>query len=89
MRSEWGAGAETLRIATLSLVYSTTEYYEPVWCRSAHIRLIDSVLNDALRIVTGCLRLTPTDHLPIISGVQPAELRQLGATLSLPWISTL
>ena len=63
--SGWGAGAKTLRIATLSLVYSTSEYCAPVWCRSAHTRLIDSVLNDALRIITGCLRPTPADHLPI------------------------
>ena len=81
--SGWGAGAKTLRIATLSLVYSTAELCAPVWCRSAHPRLIDSVLNDALRIVTGCLRPTQTDHLPVLSGMQPAELRLLGATLSL------
>ena len=81
--SGWGAGAKTLRIATLSLVYSTAEYCAPVWCRSAHTRLIDSVLNDALRIVTGCLCPTPTDHLPVLSGVHPAELRLMGATLSL------
>ena len=66
----WGAGAKTLRIATLSLVYSTAEYYAPVWCRSAHTRLINSVFNDALRIVTGCLRPTPMDHLPVLSGIQ-------------------
>ena len=81
--SGWGAGAKTLRIATLSLVYSTAEYCAPVWCRSAHSRIIDSVLNDALHIVTGCLRPTPTDHLHVLSGIQPAELRRLGATLSL------
>ena len=81
--SGWGAGAKTLRIATLSLVYSTAEYCAPVWCRSAHTRLIDSVLNNALRIVTGCLRLTPTDRLAVLSGVQPTELHRLGATLSL------
>ena len=67
----------------MSLVYSAAEYCAPVWCRSAHTRLIDSVLNDALRIVTGCLRPTPTDHLPVLSGIQPAELRRMGATLSL------
>ena len=55
----------------------------PVWCRSAHTRLIDSVLNDTLCIVTECLRPTPTDHLPVLSGIQPAELRRMGATLSL------
>ena len=87
--SGWGAGAKTLRIAALSLVYSTAEYCAPAWCRSAHTRLIDSVLNDALRIVTGCLRPTPTDYLPILAGIQPAGLRRLGATLSLAYRSTM
>ena len=87
--SGWGAGAKTLRIATLSLVYSTAEYCTSVWCRSAHTRLIDSVLNNALRMVTGCLRPTPTDHLPILSGIQPAELRRMGATLSLAYRGSL
>ena len=81
--SGWGAGAKTLRIATLSLVYSTAEYCAPVWCRSPHTRLIESILNDALRIVTGCLRPTPTDHLLVLSGIQPAELPRKGETLSL------
>ena len=58
-------------------------------CCSAHTRLIDSVLNDALRIVTGCLRPTPTDHLPVLSGIQPAELRRMGATLSLAYCGSL
>ena len=80
-----GAGAKTLRIATLSLVYSTAEYCAPVWCRSAHTRLIDNVLNDTFRMVTGCLRPTPTDHLPVLSGIQPAELCRMGATLSLAY----
>ena len=70
-------------VAALSLFYSTAEYCAPIWCRSAHTRLIDSVLNDALRVVTGCLRPTPTDHLSILSGIQPSELRRLEAILSL------
>ena len=81
--SGWGAGAKTLGIVTLSLVYLTAEYCAPVWCCSAHICFIDSVLNDALRMVTGCLHPTPTDHLRILSGIQPAELRRMEATLSL------
>jgi len=59
--SGWGAGATTLRIATLALVHSTAEYCPPVWCCSAHTCLIDPAINDALRIVTGCLRSTPAD----------------------------
>ena len=31
-----GAGAKTVCIATLSLVYSTAKYCAPVWCRSPH-----------------------------------------------------
>ena len=44
----WGTGTKTLHTTALSRVYSTDEYCAPV----AHTRLIDSVLNDALRIVT-------------------------------------
>jgi len=72
-----------LRTATLALVRSTAEYCAPVWCPSAYIRLIDPAINDALRFVTGCLRPTPADNLPILAGIQPAELRRSGTTLSL------
>ena len=80
--SGWDAGAKTLRISALSLVYSTAEYYAPVWCRSTHTHLIDSIINDALRIVSGCLRPTPTEDLHVLTGIQLAELQRLGATLS-------
>ena len=81
--SEMRTSAKTLCIPAFSLVYSTAEYCAPVWCRSTHTRLIDSILNDALRIVTGCLHLTPTENLPVLVDIQPAELCRLGATLSL------
>jgi len=74
--SGWGAGATTLWTATLALVHSTAECCAPVWCRSAHTRLIASAVNDALRIVTGCQGPTPADNLPILAGIQPAELRR-------------
>jgi len=81
--SGWGAGATTLRIATLALVHSTAKHCAPVWCRSAHTRLIDPAINDALRIVTECLRPTPAGNIPILASIQPAELRCNRATLSL------
>ena len=83
--SGWGAGAKTLRTASLSLVYSTANYCTPVWYHSAHTCLIDSVLNDALRIVTGCLRPTPMDHLRILS----IELLRLEETISLAYRGSL
>ena len=78
-----GACAMTLRISSLSLVYSTAEYCAPVWCRSTSTRLIDSILDDALRIVSGCFRPTPREDLPVLAGIQPAKLRRLGTTLFL------
>ena len=81
--SGWGAGAKTLRISALSLVNSTAEYCAPVWCRIPHTHLIDSILNDALCIVTGCLSPTPTENVTVLPGIQPSELRRLGVTLSL------
>ena len=36
-----------------------------------------------MRIVSGCLRPIPMEDLPVLAGIQPAELRRLGATLSL------
>ena len=82
-----GSGVPTLRIATLALVHSIVEYCAPVWCRSAHARLNDPAINDALQRVTGCLRPAPMDDLPILAGIQPAELRRNGATLSLHAVS--
>ena len=59
--------AKTLRTAALSLVYLTAECCAPVWCCSAHTRFIDSVLYDALCIITECLHPNPIDNLPILS----------------------
>ena len=87
--SGWGAGAKVLYTAALFLVYLTTEYCAPVWCCSIHTCCIDSVLYDALCIVTGCLHPTPMNHLLILSGIQPAELYQLGTTFSLANSATL
>ena len=72
--SVWSAGAKTLHTAPQSLVYFTAEYCAPVWCCSAHTCLINGVLNDALRIVIGCLPPAPTNHLPIFSRIQPSKL---------------
>ena len=72
-----------MRIANLALVHSTAEYCAPAWCHSAHTHQIDVAINSVLRTVTGCLRPTPTDNLPILAGIQPAEFRRKQATLSL------
>ena len=44
---------------------------------------LTSQLNDALRIVTGCLGATPTDNLFVLSEIQPTELCRQKVILSL------
>jgi len=45
--------------------------------------LTPASLTDVVRTVAGCLRATSADNLPILAGIQPAELRRTLATLSL------
>ena len=69
-----------LRAATLALVYSTAQYCAPAWCRCAHTRLIDKLINDAWCIVTRCLRPTPTDNLVLLGGS-----KQLSFAVKMPY----
>ena len=88
-RPRMGCWCQNTMHSALSLVYSTAENCTPVWCCSTHTHLIDSVLNNTLCIVIGCLCPTPTDRLPILSDIPPAELCRLGATLSLAYCGSL
>ena len=69
--TSWGASTPTLRTSTLALVYAPAEYCAPVWCRSSHTRLVDVGLNASLRTITGCLRPTPVDQLPVLAEIAP------------------
>ena len=44
---------------------------------------LDTVLNSAMRTVSGCLRATPVNHLTILSGIAPPPLRREAAVLAL------
>lgn len=74
--SSWGATADTLRTTALSLVFSTAEYCAAVWLNSPHTKKIDTVLNDSLRIITGCIKPTPLYWLPALSNIEPPTVRR-------------
>ena len=78
--TSWGASPSTLRSTALALCYSTAEYACPVWERSAHAKKIDPAINATCRLVTGCLRPTPTDSLYLLSGIAPPEIRRSTAS---------
>ena len=72
----WGAQTPTLRTAALALCFSVAGYCAPVWCRSAHVNLVDVQLNKTLRTITGTLRSTPLPWLPVLSNIVPASFRR-------------
>ncbi|XP_055714418.1 uncharacterized protein LOC129808670 [Phlebotomus papatasi] len=79
--STWGADAETLRQASLSLVYSTAEYCAPVWAGSRHCKKVDTQLNSTMRHITGTLKPTQTQWLPVLANIAPPHIRRNEATL--------
>ena len=74
--STWGADPSTIRSTALALCYSSGEYAAPVWCRSPHAKQMDVPLNDACRLVTGCLKATPLHKLRLLAGIAPPSIRR-------------
>lgn len=72
----WGASAITLRCSALGLVFSTAEYCAPVWLNSPHVKIIDTQLNNTMRLISGLIRPTPTYWLPVLSNIMPPDLRR-------------
>ncbi len=70
--SSWGASTSTLRTSALAPVYSAAVYTCPAWCRSSHVRKLDATL----QLITGCLRPTSTELLPVLSSIAPAPLHR-------------
>ena len=72
----WGANANTLRTAAMSLVFTTAEYCCPVWLMSAHCYKINVQLNRAMRIISGTIKSTPLPWLPVLTNIPPPDLRR-------------
>jgi hypothetical protein len=79
--TDWSAGTETLRTAALAIVYSTAEYCAPVWLNSVHISKIDVQLNNAMRIISGCVKSTQLPWLPTLAYIAPPQLRRKAAAV--------
>ena len=73
VRTKWGASFGVLRTSILALTYSSEEYYAPAWTQTAHAHKIDIPLNEAMRLVSGCLHSTPVSHLPFLCGIPPPQ----------------
>ena len=78
--SKWGATPTTLGSSALALCYSAAEYACPVWERSTHAKKLDSTLNETCRMITGCLKPTNTNILPVLAGIAPSDIRRAVAS---------
>lgn len=74
--SHWGAQPDVLRSTSLALCFAPAEYACPVWSRSTHASKIDPILNDSCRLITGCLKPSNLDHLYMLAGIAPPQIRR-------------
>jgi len=81
--NRWGADFTTLRTSALALCYSTAEYCSPIWSHSPHCNKIDVSLNSCMRVISGCIKSTHTEILPVLCGIAPSDIRRNKNTLDL------
>jgi hypothetical protein len=81
LTGNWGASAETLRTASLALVYLTVEYCAPVWLNSVHTSKIDIQLNNTMRLISGTVKSTQLQWLPVLANITPPKLRREATTV--------
>ncbi|KAL4092463.1 hypothetical protein QTP88_026964 [Uroleucon formosanum] len=79
----WGCKANTLHASAMALVYSAAEYCAPAWTRSTHSKKIDIQLNHTMRIISGTVKSTQIQWLPVLAHIAPPDLRRKAATHSL------
>jgi len=72
--SKWDAQPHALRVSAIKLCLSVGEY---AWGNSAHVKKIFTALNNACRIVTGCLKNTLTEKVYLLASIAPPSIRRL------------
>ena len=55
-------------------------YACPVWERSTHAKKLNATLNETCRMITGCLKPTNINSLPILAGIAPSDIRRAVAS---------
>ena len=72
--SSWNANFTTLHTSVLALVYSAAEYAAHVWSHSHHTSTVDTVLNDGLRAISGCMAPTHIVIFPVVAAIAPSSM---------------
>ena len=72
----WGQQKETMIITFKSLIRSIFTYASPIWfpnSSASSINKLQSIQNSALRIATGCVKMSNIDHLHTETQVLPVK----------------
>ena len=78
----WGEPAPVLRTSAIALVYSVAKKNGVLlWRRCAHVQHVDTQLTIAMRTVSGVLRPTNINWLPVLTNIKPPQIRRDRATL--------
>ena len=72
--TNWGTSFDTLRTSTTALVFAPAEYCVPVWCQSIRTKTLNVPLNEAMRIVLGCICPTPLNFFTTTLGNTATKL---------------
>ena len=74
--TNWGQHKETIIITYKSLIRSLFTYATPIWFPNTNptiLRRLQTIQNSALRIATGCVKMSAIDHLHAETQVLPVE----------------
>ena len=69
--NHWGADFTTLHTSALALCFTV-----PIMESKPSNKKLDTSLNERLRLVSGCIKSTCTELLPILSGIEPMDIRR-------------
>ena len=78
-----GAHFYVLKKSTLAFAFAPAKYCSPVWCPSDHTYRLEAALNNSLRLVSGCIRSTPSVTLPVVTGITSTYIRRNKQCLAL------
>ena len=81
--NNYGGDFTTSSTSELPFYFSLAEYCCPIWSQSHHCKKVDSPLNKSLRQVSSCIKPTLTKLLPILTGIEPVDIRRNKNILSL------
>lgn len=57
------------------------KYCTPIWEDSHHCNLIDMELRKTMRIISGTVKSTPMQWLPVLANIEPPHIRRQNAVL--------